>query len=111
MNNKLTPERLFSEPALRLEQPSQYKISPCANYVSFLRANAQRSRQLDLWLLDRASQQERCLLNAAAVTDERDDDVTKLSRRSVRIENAVGSLLKASPSISGVRTLTRWSPA
>ena len=79
MNNKLTPERLFSEPALRLEQPSQYKISPCANYVSFLRANAQRSRQLDLWLLDRASQQERCLLNAAAVTDERDDDVTKLS--------------------------------
>ena len=46
MNNKLTPERLFSEPALRLEQPSQYKISPCANYVGYLQANAQRSRQL-----------------------------------------------------------------
>lgn len=79
MNNKLTPERLFSEPALRLEQPFQYKVSPCANYVSYLQANAQRSRQLDLWILNRATQEKSCLLNAAEVANELDEDITKLS--------------------------------
>ena len=39
MNEKLTPERLFSEPALRLEQPSQLKFSPSATYVSYLQQN------------------------------------------------------------------------
>ena len=79
MNEKLTPERLFSEPALRLEQPSQLKFSPSATYVSYLQQNPKRSRQLDLWIFDRRSATKKCLLNASDVAEELDEDITKLS--------------------------------
>jgi hypothetical protein len=70
MENTLTPERLFAEPALRPAQPSQFKISPCGKYVSFLQPNASNISTLDLWIFDRASEQKFCLLAAATLADE-----------------------------------------
>ena len=79
MSDMLTPQRLFSEPSLRVAQPSQFQFSPCGNYVSFLQQNNQRSRQLDLWLFDQQTESKICLLDASEVADEPDEDITKLS--------------------------------
>lgn len=79
MANTLTPERLFAEPALRLAQPSQFKISPCGNYVSFLQPNDTNTSILDLWIFDRTSEQRFCLLAAATLADEEKENISALS--------------------------------
>ena len=79
MANTLTPERLFAEPALRLAQPSQFKISPCGNYVSFLQPNDTKTSILDLWIFDRTSEQRFCLLAAATLADEEKENISALS--------------------------------
>ena len=79
MANTLTPERLFAEPALRLAQPSQFKISPCGNYVSFLQPNDTNTSILDLWIFDRTSAQRFCLLAAATLADEEKENISALS--------------------------------
>jgi len=79
MENTLTPERLFAEPALRPAQPSQFKISPCGKYVSFLQPNASNISTLDLWIFDRASEQKFCLLAAATLADEEKENISALS--------------------------------
>ena len=79
MANTLTPERLFAEPALRLAQPSQFKISPCGNYVSFLQPNDTNTSILDLWIFDRTSEQRFCLLEAATLADEEKENISALS--------------------------------
>ena len=79
MENTLTPERLFAEPALRPAQPSQFKISPCGKYVSFLQPNASNISTLDLWIFDRASEQKFCLLAAATLAEEEKENISALS--------------------------------
>ena len=79
MANTLTPERLFAEPASWLAQPSQFKISPCGNYVSFLQPNDTNIAILDLWIFDRTSEQRFCLLAAATVADEEQENISALS--------------------------------
>ncbi len=79
MANTLTLERLFAEPALRLAQPSQFKISPCGNYVSFLQPNDTNTSILDLWIFDRTSEQRFCLLAAATLADEEKENISALS--------------------------------
>jgi dipeptidyl-peptidase-4 len=79
MQNTLTPERLFAEPALRVAQPSQFKISPCGNYISFLQSNETNTSVLDLWIFDRTTAQRFCLLMASIVADEEKENISALS--------------------------------
>ena len=79
MQNTLTPERLFSEPALRVALPSQFKISPCGDYISFLQSNEANTSVLDLWIFDRTKAQRFCLLMASAVADEEKENISALS--------------------------------
>ena len=79
MQNTLTPERLFSEPALRVALPSQFKISPCGDYISFLQSNEANTSVLDLWIFDRTTAQRFCLLMASAVANEEKENISALS--------------------------------
>lgn len=79
MKSTLTPERLFAEPTLRVAQPSQFKISPCGDYVSYLRPSAANSSTLDLWIFIRATERHVCALAASSIADEEGEDISALS--------------------------------
>jgi len=81
MKATLTPERVFAEPGLRVAQPSQFKISSCGQYVSFLQASVVSNSILDLWVFVCATQQRFCLLAASSIAKEAKEDVSALTAR------------------------------
>lgn len=75
----LTPEILFTPPGLRPTLPSQFKFSPCGEFVSYLKGTLEAPTTLDLWRFERASSSHALLLAAADLNAHADEAVTELS--------------------------------
>ena len=75
----LTPEILFTPPGLRPTLPSQFKFSPCGEFVSYLKGTLETPTTLDLWHFERASSSHVLLLAAADLNAHADEAVTELS--------------------------------
>ena len=69
---QLTPRILFGKDPLVNPQPSQFAISPCGQFVSYLQA-AKGSTSLNLWLFDVATQTINCVCSSAAIAADSED--------------------------------------
>lgn len=75
----LTPKTLFSQPGLRQTPPSNYKISPCGHFISYLKGSKAAPTVLDLWCFDRSNNDHTLVVSAAALDAQADESVTLLS--------------------------------
>lgn len=75
----LTPEILFAQPGLRPTPPTNYKISPCGRFVTYLKGSKDAPNVLDLWCFDRYQNDHAQLVSAATLNAVADESVTQLS--------------------------------
>ncbi len=75
----LTPSTLFTQPGLRPTPPSQYKISPCGRFVTYLKGSKDAPTVLDLWCFDRAKNRHTEVIRATVLDAQADESVTLLS--------------------------------
>lgn len=91
MAEKLTIERLYSDPDLNGPSPRALKIAPDGSRVTFLRGRAEDQNQLDLWQFDVASGEATRLVDSAALADARElSDAEKARRERARIAQLKG---------------------
>lgn len=85
---KLTVERLFSDPSILGKAPSSLKISPDGSRVTFLRGKDEDYLQQDLWNYELASGETSMLVDSRALYsgDENLSDEEKARRERQRIE-------------------------
>ena len=62
--NKLTPQRLFSDPPLQGQLPTQIAIAPDGGCITYLAPGSDDRERLDLWRYDRQEKSHQPLLNA-----------------------------------------------
>ena len=78
MNAENLPlERIFSDPSLSVNAPRALRFAPDGKSVTFLRGKAERSEQLDLWLMDVASGRESLLVDSNALLDGRAEQLSE----------------------------------
>lgn len=75
----LTPKVLFTQPGLRLTQPSQFKFSPCGRQISWLQGTAEAPTTLDLWCYQLSGGEASPLVKAQNLGANADESVTELS--------------------------------
>jgi predicted dinucleotide-binding enzyme len=85
---KLTVERLFSDPSILGKAPSSLKISPDGSRVTFLRGKDEDYLQQDLWSYELASGETSMLVDSRALYsgDETLSDEEKARRERQRIQ-------------------------
>ena len=85
---KLTVERLFSDPSILGKAPSSLKISPDGSRVTFLRGKDEDYLQQDLWSYELASGETSMLVDSRALYsgDENLSDEEKARRERQRIQ-------------------------
>ncbi|GAA0712456.1 S9 family peptidase [Dokdonella soli] len=88
---RLTIERIFSDPDLNGPSPRALKIAPDGSRVTFLRGRADDQNQLDLWAYDVASGQSRRLVDSLAIGEQKElSDAEKARRERERIAQLKG---------------------
>jgi len=96
MNAENLPlERIFSDPSLSGSAPRALRFAPDGKSVTFLRGKAERSEQLDLWLMDVASGRESLLVDSNALLDGRAEQLSeeeKARRERLRLGSFSGIL-------------------
>ncbi len=99
MAEKLTVERLFSDPDLNGPSPRALKLAPDGSRVTFLRGRADDQNQLDLWQFDVASGSATRLVDSTALSPARElSDAEKARRERTRTAQ-----------LKGIASY-RWSP-
>ena len=85
---KLTIDRLFSDPSILGKAPSSLKISPDGSRVTFLRGKDEDYLQQDLWSYELASGETSMLVDSRALYsgDENLSDEEKARRERQRIQ-------------------------
>ncbi|MCR9261365.1 MAG: S9 family peptidase [Pseudomonadaceae bacterium] len=68
---RLTPERLFSDPPLTGGLPGDLKFSPCGRFVCYLRAAADDRERMDLWRVNLDTGEHEEWINARLLQGER----------------------------------------
>jgi dipeptidyl aminopeptidase/acylaminoacyl peptidase len=88
---RLTIERIFSDPDLNGPSPRALKIAPDGSRVTFLRGRADDQDQLDLWQYEVASGETRRLVDSAAIAGHEElSDAAKARRERERIAQFKG---------------------
>lgn len=96
---RLTVERLYSDPDLNGPTPRALKLAPDGRHVGFLRGRDDDQNQLDLWLYDVSGGQPKRLVDSLALGKQEElSDAEKARRERERIAQLKG--------IVGYR----WSP-
>ncbi len=91
MAEKLTIERLYSDPDLNGPSPRSLKIAPDGSRVTFLRGRADDQNQLDLWQFDVTRGEATRLVDSAALADTKElSDAEKARRERARIAQLKG---------------------
>ncbi len=88
---RLTVDRLFSDPDLNGPSPRALKIAPDGSRVTFLRGRADDQNQLDLWEYEVASGKARRLVDSTALGEAQElSDAEKARRERERIAQLKG---------------------
>lgn len=88
---KLTVERLYSDPDLNGPSPRSLKIAPDGGRVTFLRGRADDQNQLDLWQFDVAGGEATRLVDSSALAETTElSDAEKARRERERIAHLKG---------------------
>ena len=88
---RLTIERIFSDPDINGPTPRALKIAPDGNRVAFLRGREDDQNLLDLWQYEIASGETRRLVEATAVGEQKElSDNEKARRERERIAQLKG---------------------
>ncbi len=96
---RLTIERVFSDPDLNGPSPRALKIAPDGSRVTFLRGRSDDQNQLDLWEYEIASGKTRRLVDSMASGEQKElSDTEKARRERERIAQLKGIVAY------------RWSP-
>ena len=91
MAEKLTIERIYSDPDLNGPSPRSLKLAPDGSRVTFLRGRPNDQNQLDLWVFDVASGTTRKLVDSAELgTGTELSDAEKARRERERIAQLRG---------------------
>jgi len=91
MAEKLTIERIYSDPDINGPSPRSLKIAPDGSRVTFLRGRENDQNQLDLWVFEVASGATRKLVDSAALgTGTELSDAEKARRERERISQLRG---------------------
>lgn len=91
MAEKLTIDRLYSDPDLNGPSPRALKIAPDGSRVTFLRGRADDQNQLDLWEYDIAGGKAQRLVDSLALEERRElSDAEKARRERERIAQLKG---------------------
>jgi dipeptidyl-peptidase-4 len=88
---RLTIERLFSDPDLNGPSPRSLNIAPDGSCVAFLRGRDDDQNQLDLWAYETATGQSRRLVDSLALEPKKElSDAEKARRERERIAQLKG---------------------
>ncbi|HJT96980.1 MAG TPA: S9 family peptidase, partial [Rhodanobacteraceae bacterium] len=91
MAEKLTIDRIYSDPDLNGPSPRSLRIAPDGTHVTFLRGRADDQNQLDLWMFDVASGTTRRLVDSTALGPAVElSDAEKARRERERIAQLHG---------------------
>lgn len=92
MSEKLTIDRIYSDPALVGPTPRGVKISPDGARVTFLRGKPQDQDQMDLWEYNLADNTTRLLVDSTRLMPQAEElsDAQKAQRERMRIASLKG---------------------
>jgi dipeptidyl-peptidase-4 len=91
MAEKLTIDRLYSDPDLNGPSPRALKIAPDGSRVTFLRGRAEDQNQLDLWQYEIAGGKAQRLVDSLALEERKElSDAEKARRERERIAQLKG---------------------